>query len=46
MTMVLYEASRIKRFIQLTIEKFIAKKMERLHKVFHNVLTDEDTGGN
>ena len=42
--MVLYEATGLKRFIQLTIKKLIDKKMENSHLSIHNVLTDEEIG--
>ena len=38
MTMVLYEAIGMKRFIQLTSKKFNDEKMENEHQIVHNVL--------
>ena len=44
--MVLFEVISIKRFIPLTIKKVNDKMMESLHQSVHNVLTDEEIGGN
>ena len=38
MTMVLYEAIGMKRFIQLTSKKFNDEKIENEHQIVHNVL--------